>query len=209
MKKFDLKSIIIGALIGIISFSFIFYIVDKNKVHLHDKEIKSSILAQNTQSNDSAKNSNNISAGEKIAHAEFNNSKVYFNGEEISLKKPLITITSDDNSESQLYIPADEILEYMNFNVNWNKKDNGLYLTMGQYNGEKSEFLYDTPEGETDIDNKAIDIIQETGNWTYIEPYLPYMSNEGIKNVVDIYNSKHMDVSEHKNASDYITRLVQ
>ena len=86
------------------------------------------------------------------------------------------------------------------------KKDNCLYLTMGQYNGGNSEFLYDTPEGETDIDNKAIDIIQKTGNWTYIEPYLPYMSNEGIKNVVDIYNSKHMDVSEHKNASDYINK---
>lgn len=206
MKKFDLKSIIIGTLIGIIGFSSVFYFVDKNKAHLHDEEIKSSIVAQNTKSNDPVKKSDNISIDENITNAEFNNSKVYFNGEEICLKKPLITITKNDDSESQLYIPADEILEYMNFNVNWNKKDNCLYLTMGQYNGETSELLYDTPGGKTDIDNKAIDIIQKTGNWTYIESYLPYMSEKGIKNVVNIYNSKHMDVSEHKNASDYINK---
>lgn len=206
MKKLDLKSIIIGMLIGIISFSSIFYIVNKNKVYLYDKELKSDIVAENTKSNDSAKKFDNISISEETANAQFSNSKVYFNGKEISLKKPLITITKNDNSESQLYIPADEILEYMNFNVNWSSKDNCLYLTMGQYNGDNSEYLYDTSEEETDINSKAINIIQKTGNWTYIEPYIPYMSEEGIKTVVNIYNSKHMDVSEHKNASDYINK---
>jgi len=96
-----------------------------------------------------------------------------------------------------------ELLEYMQFKVEWNRKDNTVNLTM---NGQKSNKNIDvTPDSsDNQVDKKAIDIIQKTGNWKYIEQYLPEMSADGIKKVVEIYNSKHMNPSEHKNASDYI-----
>ncbi|MCT4509561.1 MAG: hypothetical protein N4A48_12565 [Tepidibacter sp.] len=62
----------------------------------------------------------------------------------------------------------------------------------------------DIAQNEADI--KALDIIQKTGNWQYIEQYLPHMSTDAVKEVVKIYNSKHIDSSEHKKASDYIKK---
>lgn len=53
------------------------------------------------------------------------------------------------------------------------------------------------------LDAQALDIMQRTGNWGYIAGYLPEMTNAGIDAVVECYNSKHLDPSEHKKASDY------
>lgn len=54
-----------------------------------------------------------------------------------------------------------------------------------------------------DVDSQALDMMQRTGNWGYIEVYLPQMTNAGIDAVVNSYNSKHPNSSEHKKASDY------
>lgn len=56
---------------------------------------------------------------------------------------------------------------------------------------------------ENSSDAQALDIMQRTGNWKYIEAYLPKMTNAGIDKVVSCYNSKHINANEHKKASDY------
>lgn len=53
------------------------------------------------------------------------------------------------------------------------------------------------------VDAQVLDIMQRTGNWSYVAPYLTMMSNSGIDAVVNCYNSKHFDPKEFKNASDY------
>jgi hypothetical protein len=142
-------------------------------------------------------------ADEEIKSADINTSKVYYNGKDIGLKKPLVTITKEENSKPKLYMPMDELLEYMHFKVEWNTKDNALYLIMnGQNKQENTEIKPNSSENETD--KEAIEIMQKTENWGYIEKYLPRMSADGIQKVVDIYNSKHLKESQHKNASDYI-----
>lgn len=196
MKKFDIKSIIIGFAIGAIGVSVVFAAVGKMPTAANEKK---TVAASSESAN--GKN-DNVPSGEAVKSAVINNDKVYFNGKEIDLKKPLVTIEKDGESEPQLYMPMDELLEYMHFKVEFNNKDNAVYLTMSQDNQQNAEAISSNSANEADA--KAIDTIQKTGNWGYIEKYIPHMSADGIKQVVDIYNSKHSNPSEHKNASDYI-----
>lgn len=183
MKKLDIKSLIIGAILGTTGVSTVF------------------------------------AAGE-IKSTKINSSKVYFCGNEINLKNPLIEVVKSGDSEAQLYMPMKDVLEYMQFKVDWNDKSNSVNLTMNNCNNRcNSSFKNGCSNGnknnnintkvspnisKNEADSKAVEIIQKTGNWSYVESYLPYMSPEGIKKVVEIYNSKHMNPSEHKKASDYI-----
>jgi hypothetical protein len=156
-------------------------------------------------SKEASTNATVISSDGKIKAANFNNYKVYFNGKEITLQKPLVSITSEKDSEPQLYMPFDEILKYMHFNIKVDEKNNSVYLTMGQKDQlDASEDLSKLSGNEADL--TATDIIQKTGNWSYIEKYLKYMTNDGIKKVVDIYNSKHENTAEHKNTADYMKK---
>jgi hypothetical protein len=189
MKNFQYKSLVLGLLTGIIGTSVVF--------------VCSKTLEAST-----------VSTLEKIESAAFSNSKVYFNENEISLKDPLVAIKKEGSSETQLYMPMREILEYMQFNVNWNNEDNSVNLTMNGYNGYDYHNNSTSPapiaQNENDtipqnnVDAKALEIIQNTGNWRYIEQYLPNMSEDAIRKAVEIYNSKHFNPAEYKNAADYI-----
>lgn len=211
MKKLDVKSIIVGLVIGIIGVSIGFVALGKKTVAISENEAVA------------------VTAAEEIKSAAINNDTVYFNGNDIKLKKPLVTIVKDGSSEPQLYMPMDELLEYMHFKVEWNSKDNAVYLTMnGQNNQENTEVTPNISENETnteamettkriqkgmeitadasnnEIDTEAIETMKKTGNWSYIEKSLPQMTANGIEKVVEIYNSKRANSSEHKKATDYI-----
>jgi len=41
-----------------------------------------------------------------------------------------------------------------------------------------------------EADRRAADIMQRTGNWSFVEPYLSYLSKEGTIRVENIYSSK-------------------
>lgn len=211
MIKFDVKSIIVGLLIGIIGVSIVFLALGKKTMAINEKDVVA------------------VTAAKEIKSAAINNDKVYFNGNDIKLKKPLITIVKDGSSEPQLYMPMDELLEYMHFKVEWNSKNNAVYLTMnGQNNQENTGVIPNISENKTntesietieriqkgmeitadasnnEIDAEAIEIMKKTGNWSYIEKSLPHMTANGIEKVVEIYNSKRANSSEHKKAADYI-----
>ncbi|MCT4509560.1 MAG: hypothetical protein N4A48_12560 [Tepidibacter sp.] len=88
MEKFQIKSLILGLLLGIIG--------------------TSAVLGVSASSEPST-----VSSLEKVESANFINSKVYFYGEEVSLKNPLVAIKKDNSSKTQLYMPMKELLEYM------------------------------------------------------------------------------------------------
>ncbi|MCL2575211.1 MAG: copper amine oxidase N-terminal domain-containing protein [Defluviitaleaceae bacterium] len=194
MKKIDIKSIIIGFLLGSIGITTVFAVG---------------------------------SLGDGIQSASFNSSKVYFYGQEVPLESPLVSILKEGETNMQTYMPLRELLEYMNFIVDWNPTDSSINLTMrgnanintnsstnqqpqawdgtGVYSGGYSDDPSTLSQVEADM--RAIDIIQRTGNWSFVEPYLPYLSNNGIQSVVDIFNSKRPNhPSQHKNANDYMRR---
>ncbi len=162
MQKFDIKSIITGAVIGAAAVSCVY-------------------------------------AASSIKSAAYSDAKVYFYNEQVPLKNQLVSIQKQGDNNAQLYMPVRELLEFMQFNVEY--KNNSVYLTMNGYNG--NNFQSTDTTFENDFDSKALEIMQKSGNWSYIEQYLPDMTEEGIKKVVEIYNSKHPNKSEHKKASDY------
>jgi|GEM_PF-2470841 len=204
MKKFDVKSIVLGLGIGIIGALSVWGVQEIKSTNVNKVKDSAAFASAGMKAaaTSNSKVTNDFRAGETKS-ATISNAKVYFNGNEVQLKNPLITVSGDGRSEEQLYMPMSELLEYMQFKVEWNSKDNSVNLTMnGQDSNKNTEVTSDSSDNE--IDAKAIDIIQKTGNWKYIEPYLSDMSGDGIKKVVEIYNSKHMNPSEHKKASDYI-----
>jgi hypothetical protein len=204
MKKFDVKSMVLGLGIGIIG-ALSVWGVQEIKSTTINKVNDSAVFATvgtKAAATSNSKVTNDFRAGETKV-ATISNAKVYFNGNEVKLKNPLITVSGDGSSEEQLYMPMSELLEYMQFKVEWNSKDSSVNLTMnGQDSNKNTEVTSYSSDNE--IDTKAIEVIQKTGNWKYIEPYLSDMSADGITKVVEIYNSKHMNPSEHKKASDYI-----
>lgn len=186
MKKFDIKSIAVGLVIGMIGASVVFVAEKTNQTTISEK-----------------KSDTVYAAAAGIKSATISNDKVYFNGKEIKLEKPLVRVVKDGSSKAELYMPMNELLEYMNFKVEWDSKVDSVYLTMnGQNNQKNVEIAPNISKNEADA--KAIETIQKTGNWGYIENLLPHMSSDGIEKVVEIYNSKHTNVSEHKKSCNYI-----
>lgn len=170
MRKFDLKSIVLGLVIGTISVTTVF-------------------------------------ATGGIKSATYSSAKVYFYGEEVPLKSSLVSIVKDGASGAQIYMPMKDVLEYMNFNVKWNSSDKSVRLTMkgNNDNGDGTNDKTVDPKtlSKNEADKVALETMQSTGNWGYIEKYLPYMSKKGIDAVVNSYNSKHQNPNEFKKASDY------
>lgn len=135
MKKLDIKSIIVGLVIGIIGVSIIFVGIGKRTL---------AVSSQNHQENTEVRP--NISENET-------------NTESIETTKRI---------------------------------QKGMEITADASNNE--------------IDAEAMETLKKTGNWGYIEKYLPQMTPNGIEKVVEIYNSKHENSSEHKKATDYIKK---
>ena len=96
MKRFDLKSLALGLIIGVIA-----------------------IVGVNT-----------VFAAGKIKSAEYSDVKVNFYGTEVPLKSALVAIQKDGSDDMQLYMPLREVLEYMQFNVDWNAKNRSVNITM-------------------------------------------------------------------------------
>ncbi len=98
MKKFDLKSLIVGVFIGTIGLSTVF-------------------------------------AASNIKSATYSPSRVYLNGKEIPLKNSLVSIVKYGETNAQTYMPMRELLEFMNYVVEWNPKDSSINLSLNDKNG--------------------------------------------------------------------------
>jgi hypothetical protein len=150
-------------------------------------------------------------AANTIKTASFTDAKIYFYGQEVSISAQPVVITEIGNDTQKLYFPT-ELMEYMQFIINWDKEKNTINLTMNNGNGfnpsQYPDYVdgYSTNAALSGADAEALDIMQRTGNWRYIQPYLPKMSNKGIDAVVACYNSKHPNKNEHKIASDYYNK---
>jgi len=181
--NFDLKSLVIGASIGILLTSP-FSLADLNPT------------------------------SEQLEHVFTNPSKLYLNDIEIPLTHSIIEVLDIDDKTSTLFIPMNDVLGYMNYNTVIDTSTNTIHVTM------KNQIPMSTLSDATPVDNtvmisnlsstgkqldqEVIQLIQNTGNWSYIEPYLNQISDHTLKSVIEIYNAKHDNPTEHKHLSDYI-----
>lgn len=163
MEKFHVKSIVAGLVIGVIGASAVFTIGEIKS----NTTVSTVPVAEEKSATTTKDELSTIPTAEGIKSAAITKNKVYFNGNEIKLKAPLISIVKDGSSEIELYMPMNELLEYMNFKVEWNSKDSSVNLTMnGQNNSKNIEVTPDISKNQADA--KAIEIIQKTGNSGYI-----------------------------------------
>lgn len=56
----------------------------------------------------------------------------------------------------------------------------------------------------SDVDVCALDIMQRTGNWRYVEPLFKYMTSKGVENVVSLYIQKTGNYEKTKTATRYM-----
>ena len=196
MRKYDLKSVFLGFVIAFVGLTAVY----------------------------------TVNATSSIRSASYSQTKVYWLGQEIPLENPLVSVVAEGETNARLYMPLRELLEFMNFIVEFDGQNNKVNLSMrgltgnvsadssaysnnnqtqpyawdstGIYSGGYSEDPATLSQAEAD--RRAVDIMQRTGNWSFIEPYLPHMSNEGITRMVDIFNSKRPNhPHQHRNARDY------
>lgn len=142
------------------------------------------------------------------------------NGEVIPFNHAILSIKKDSKGPAVNYVPLNDLLAFMNMKGTLAK--DGKTIEIGIYSNfqmNSTGFVYEknyiSPDEyaasdkilknmtQEDADGTALELIQMTGNWSYVELYLPLMSKKGIDEVVKIYNSKHSNKSEHKNAADY------
>jgi hypothetical protein len=96
-------------------------------------------------------------------------------------------------------MPMRELLEYMQFKVELNSKDNSVNLTMNGQNSQKNmEVTPDSSENQADA--KAIEIIDKIGNLGYVETVrriLKYLIKELNQNKLkQIQKNKNLKVLE-------------
>ncbi|MCL2852827.1 MAG: hypothetical protein FWE20_07325 [Defluviitaleaceae bacterium] len=166
-----------------------------------------------------------VFASTGISSANFSAARVYFYGREVPLENQLILITKDGETSAQMYMPMRELLENMNFIVEWDSENNAVNLTMmgnpgavtnspGESGNVQPQWIepgvlfgfeeHPSTLAQNEAGRRAIDIMQRTGNWRFIEVYLPYISNEDIQAVVDIFNSRQ-NPNNRKRAADYMS----
>ena len=71
-----------------------------------------------------------VFASSGIRSAEFSSVKVYFYGVQVPISGQMVLITKNGESNAQMYMPVREVLEYMNFIVEWDAANNAINLTM-------------------------------------------------------------------------------
>ncbi len=95
MKKFHVKSIVAGLVIGVIGASVVFTVGEiKSNTKVSTVPVEEKKSATTTKDELST-----IPTAEGIKSAAITEDKVYFNGNEIKLKDPLISIIKDESSE--------------------------------------------------------------------------------------------------------------
>lgn len=146
-----------------------------------------------------------VFAANGIKSAAFNSSKINFYGQEVPLQNQLVSIVKDGDTIPQMYMPVRELLEYMNFIVEWNEKDSSINLTMKEdtkigknvrninNNGVEYYNYVSSEISQSEADDKGIAIMSSSGTWgSQIDALLPYMTPTGVEKVVTIYLDRHL-----------------
>lgn len=61
---------------------------------------------------------------------------------------------------------------------------------------------------QNETDKKALDIMQKTGNWSYVEPLFPSMTSEGVQAVVNLYIQKTGNYKKAEAALPYMNKTA-
>jgi copper amine oxidase-like protein len=160
----------------------------------------------------------NVFASAEIKSAKYEEVKVSFNNSNIPLKNPLVSVVNNGENDTKMYMPAREILEYLGYNVDWNSSERSINIsskistkaTNSINNNITATVLPENTANKNIITNQAnklaLEIINNTANWSYVEPLFPYMTTEGVKDMVDLYNQKSGNYKQEEEVLQYINK---
>lgn len=160
-----------------------------------------------------------VYASGDIKLAKYENIKVSFNNSSVPLRNSLVSVVKNGENDANIYMPVTEILEYLGYNAKWNPSEHSINIST---NNEKKSANSTCDEKKIanslqNPDNKniaknqgdklALEFMQKTGNWSYVEPLFPYMTPEGVKDVVDLYiNQKGGNRQKIESAIPYMNK---
>ena len=127
-----------------------------------------------------------VNASSQISSASFAATRVFFYGNEVLLKNPLVSIVTEGETDARLYMPLRELLEYMDFIVEWDGQNDSVNLTMrdSQESGGYAQ---------TEADERALAIITMSGTWgPEIDLLIPQMSPDAVYEMVSIFLDRQL-----------------
>ncbi len=138
--------------------------------------------------------------------------KVLFNSSIIPLKNSFIAV--DGKDEAKMYMTVKEILEYLGYNVEWNGSKRSIIIstkTTGSIHGSSTAIaplqnITNNSTTKNETDKQALEIMQKTGNWNYVEPFFPSMTSQGVEEVVVLYIQKTGNYEQAEAALPYIIK---
>ena len=153
-----------------------------------------------------------VFATSSINSAVFSDAKVYLYGQEVSLENQLALIVKDGETDARLYMPVRELLEYMNFIVEWDGVANSVSLTSNDFVAAQNNNTddRDVVTQNNNIDDRALLIIQSTGTWgPEIDMLIPQMTPKVVDEIVLIYLERQLfpGISTPTNAKTVTERL--
>ena len=147
-----------------------------------------------------------VNATGTIRSASFTTTRVYFYGNQVPLDNPLVSIVAEGEANARLYMPLRELLEYMNFIVEWDGQNNSVNLTMrgnlgigGNITNQPGSnvanhypwFIRDYTQAQAN--ERAMAVITNTGTWgPEVDWLIPQLSPDVVYEIVSIFLDRHL-----------------
>ncbi|MCT4562775.1 MAG: hypothetical protein N4A68_00380 [Maledivibacter sp.] len=140
-----------------------------------------------------------------IKSTKYEEVTVTLNDTVIPMKDSMVSIVKNGENDSKLYMPAEEILEYMGYNVEFDDTKQSINISTKSI--LSSESMMNKNISENQPDKLALEIMKKTGNWSYVEPLFSYMTPQGVKETVDLYiNEKGGNQKQVQSALSYMNK---
>lgn len=151
-------------------------------------------------------------AGKGIRAVEHEKVKVSIDGTMIPLENSLSSGVKEHENDEETYMTVKAILEYLGYDVEWNDSNRSIDIstktTDSTYVSETMKIPTQNETGKNvaknETDKEALEIMQKTGNWSYVEHLFPSMTSEGVEEVVALYIKKTGNYKQAEEALIYI-----
>ena len=136
-----------------------------------------------------------------ISSATFNDTRVIFNGQELALDQPLISVVLEGETNMRNYMPVRAVLEAMGYTVEWDGANNTAVITSSKTSVSNTPAppstsvnaplmpIIDNPSDEiVDVERIRVDL---TRAWSFEESFYN-LQRSWQENVVTIYSHEGM-----------------
>lgn len=100
-----------------------------------------------------------------IKSAEFTNTKLMINGEEIRITNPFISVLKSGENNSNLYMPIREVLQKLGYTIQWYENNDSIDIITYINNLDINESKLNSSDKVINLKNRDTFSINEVGNF--------------------------------------------